>query len=81
MIARIIIGIIILAVASLMVVKTESFLKIFGRVPWAEAKLGGGSRMFYKLIGIIGIFIGFMVITNMWENLVLWIFSPLMPGR
>ncbi|NIV04279.1 MAG: hypothetical protein GWN59_06695 [Calditrichae bacterium] len=81
MIARIIIGVIILAVGALMVIKTESFLKIFGRVQWAEVKLGGGSRLFYKLLGIVGILIGFLVITNMWQMPIIWIFGPLFGQR
>jgi hypothetical protein len=77
MITRIIIGVIILAVGALMVIKTEGFLKTFGRIPWAEAKLGGGSRMFYNLLGILGILIGFLVITNMWQAPIIWVFGSL----
>jgi len=81
MITRIIIGIIILAVGALMVIKTEGFLKAFGRVAWAEAKLGGGTRMFYNLLGVIAILIGFLVITNMWQTPIIWIFGSLFGQR
>ncbi len=42
----------------------------FGTVAWAEEHLGtsGGTRLFYKLLGLIGIFIGFIVLTNMWQG-------------
>jgi len=81
MITRIIIGVIILAVGALMVIKTEGFLRTFGRVPWAEAKLGGGTRSFYKLLGVAGILIGFLVITNMWQAPIIWILGPLFGQR
>ena len=81
MITRIIIGVIILAVGTLMVIKTEGFLKTFGRVAWAEAKLGGGSRLFYKLLGMLGILIGFLVVTNMWQTPIIWVFGSLFGQR
>lgn len=54
-------------VGGLLVVKSEWFLQNFGTVAWAEEHLGfnGGSRLFYKLTGIVIIFFGFMVVTNL----------------
>ncbi len=62
-----ILGLIMIVVGGLLVVKSEWFLQNFGTVAWAEEHLGfnGGSRLFYKLIGIVIIFFGFMVITNL----------------
>lgn len=53
-----------------MVVKTEWFLENFGTIAWAEENIGssGGSRLMYKLIGLIIIFIGFLLVTNMFNN-------------
>jgi len=63
-------GILFVAAGVFFVWKTEWFMENFGRIGWAEEKLGteGGSRMAYKLIGLILIFIGFLLITNMWEG-------------
>lgn len=67
---RYIIGILFVAAGILFVWKTEWFMENFGRIAWAEKNLDveGGSRMAYKLIGLIFIFIGFLLITNMWHN-------------
>ena len=64
------IGIIITVIGIFFVWKTEWFMENFGRIAWAEEKLDveGGSRLAYKLIGLILIFIGFLLITNMWES-------------
>lgn len=64
------IGAIIVIICSLFILKTEWFVQNFGTVAWAEEHLGtsGGTRLFYKLLGLIGIFIGFIVLTNMWQG-------------
>lgn len=64
------IGIICVLVGSLLILKTEWFLENFGTIAWAEENLGtsGGSRLMYKLIGLAGIFIGFLLITNMFQG-------------
>jgi len=54
-----------MVVGFLMVKKTDVVLSWFGRVPFAEDKFGqGGSRFFYKLLGIAITFIGIFVATN-----------------
>lgn len=61
------IGVLVIVVGILMILKTEWFLENFGTIAWAEENLGtsGGSRLMYKFLGLIGIFIGFLLITNM----------------
>ncbi|MBI4435342.1 hypothetical protein HY630_01590 [Candidatus Uhrbacteria bacterium] len=62
---RIPLGLAIMVVGFLMVKKTDVVLSWFGQVPFAEAKFGpGGSRFFYKLLGIVITFIGIFVATN-----------------
>lgn len=62
---RIPLGIFIMIIGFLMVKKTEVVLSWFGSVPFAEDKFGpGGSRFFYKLLGIAVTFIGIFVATN-----------------
>lgn len=65
-----------------MVIKSEWLLSAFGRVNWAEAHLGteGGTRIFYKLLGLITIFVSLMIMTGMIEGVLFAIFSPLFGG-
>ncbi|MFA4845330.1 MAG: hypothetical protein WC654_02120 [Patescibacteria group bacterium] len=62
---RIPLGLLIMVIGFLIVLKTEMFFSWFGEIPFAEAKFGaGGSRFFYKLIGLAITFIGIFVATN-----------------
>lgn len=68
---RVLIGILITIGGFIIVWKSENILRTFGYVAWAEEHLGteGGSRLFYKLIGIAFIFLGFFVISGIWYDL------------
>ncbi len=67
-IIRILIGLVLAGVGFFFVWKTEDVLGFFGSIDWADQHLGGGgSRLTYKLIGIVVILIGFIVATNMWN--------------
>ena len=63
-------GILFVVVGVFFVAKTEWLMENFGRIAWAEEKLDveGGSRLAYKLLGLVFIFIGFLLITGMWEG-------------
>lgn len=69
LIIKIIIGLIIVLIGFLLVWKSEWFLYNIGRIEWAEQKLGGGTRLFYKLIGIAIIIIGFLIMTNLYQGI------------
>ncbi|HEU0050538.1 MAG TPA: hypothetical protein VFQ60_00590 [Patescibacteria group bacterium] len=70
LVLQILIGLGIAAVGVYFVFKTETILEFFGVVEWAETKIGpGGTRLFYKLLGIVIIFLGFVVATNLWNAL------------
>lgn len=60
-------GLVLAAIGTWIVWKTETLLRMFGRVTWAEQnmQLQGGSRMYYKLVGLVLIFIGFLMITGL----------------
>ncbi len=64
---KIIGGFIITALGFLMIWKTSWIVKNFGTNAWAEAKLGssGGTRIMYKLIGLIIMFLGMLMITGL----------------
>ena len=76
----IILGILITIPGAFMVIKTEWFLQNFGRISWFEKQFGteGGSRLGYKLVGILFIFIGVVVMTGSGSNLAEWILGPLL---
>ena len=80
---NIIIGLIIGALGVVLVIKTEWFMQNFGRLAWFEAKLGaeGGSRLGYKLLGLIGIFLGLLIMTGMISGFLGWLLSPLLKHR
>ncbi|MEI6596928.1 MAG: hypothetical protein WCL13_01805 [bacterium] len=77
---NILVGFIILAVGSFIVIKSEAMLNSFGRIEFFERKFGseGGSRLGYKLVGIFAIFIGMLVMTNMIGGFLEWILSPIL---
>ena len=61
-----VLGIIMIAVGAIFIIKTEWFLNMFGRINWAEQKLGaeGGTRLFYKLLGFFIIILSFMIMSG-----------------
>ncbi len=76
-------GIFLAVVGPLMTVQAEWFYQNFGAIPWAEEHLGtsGGTRLFYKLLGLVFFFFGLMMVFGLFDNLVLWVFSPLLPRQ
>jgi len=65
----------------LLVIKTDWFLENIGRIDWAEQHLGGGTRFFLKLLGILFILLGLLMMFGLFGPLVWWIFGPLFPNR
>lgn len=76
---KIALGIILIALGAFTVVKTDWFLQNFGRISWFEQKLGsdGGSRLGYKLLGLIVIFLGIIMATGSSDDFFLWLLNPL----
>jgi hypothetical protein len=76
-------GVILVVVGALLIIKAEWFLENFGRIEWAEQKLGveGGTRLFYKLLGLICIFFGMTLVLGLFSGIVYFVFSPLIPNR
>lgn len=75
-----IVGLALLAAGVLLIIKTEWFLNNFGRIEFFEDKLGssGGSRLGYKLVGAIFIFLGVIFVTGLGGSFMAWILSPLL---
>lgn len=78
---KVLLGLGIVVFGVLMIFKSEWFLVNFGTVAWAEEKLGssGGTRLFYKLLGLALIFVGLLIATNMMSGLIMAIFGRLIP--
>ncbi len=78
-IMRFILGIIIMAIGIALVIKSEWMLNNFGSIGFFERYLGssGGSRLGYKLVGMLFFFIGLLIMTNMIGGLMQWMLSPL----
>ena len=66
----------------LIIWKLEWLYQNFGTVAWAEEHLGteGGSRLFYKLFGLVLIFISFLGVTGLLGGMILGIFGGLFKG-
>ena len=77
---HIIIGLLLIGGGAMMVIKTEWLLQNFGRIAWFEEKLGteGGSRLGYKLVGILFVLIGIIALTGNGHSFTEWMLSPLL---
>jgi hypothetical protein len=75
-----ILGIIIMAVGFAIVIKSDAMLNNFGRIAFFEKYLGteGGSRLGYKIVGLIAIFFGTLIATNLIGGFLNWALSPLL---
>lgn len=76
---RYILSIIGVIVGALIVIYSEKIYNAVGPIEWAERKLAtsGGSRLFYKLIGIGIIFIAFFYMSGILQSIFLGIFGRL----
>jgi hypothetical protein len=66
---RFVLGILIVIAGVGLILKTEWVIQNFGTSSWAEGKFAtsGGSRTLYKLIGLVLIFIGMLLATNLFD--------------
>ena len=73
-------GLFLMVVGFMIVWKSESILSFFGPIGFFEKYLGseGGSRLGWKLIGILFLFIGFLVTIGMINGFMMWMLSPLL---
>lgn len=69
------------AVGCTMVIKTEWWLENFGRSDWAEEKLGGGgTRLMYKLLGLLAIILAVLGVTGALGEIIISVFGSLFGG-
>lgn len=79
---RIIVGLFIMAFGALITIKSEWLYKNLGSIGFAERYFAtsGGTRFFYKLLGIAIAVIGILVVTNIIKVVLMAIFSKLFGG-
>ena len=78
---RIILGSIVGIIGFFMIYKTVWFLEWTERIAWAEEKLGaGGTRTFLKILGLIIIFIGMFIITDLSGDILTSFAKIFVPG-
>jgi len=72
-------GLLVIAFGFLIVWKSDWIVNNFGRVNWAEKYLGydGGSRLFWKLMGIVVIILSMLYMFGFIGGIIDAIFSPL----
>jgi len=69
-----------MAIGITIVIKSEWMLNNFGSIAFFEEHLGssGGSRLGYKLVGMLLFFIGLLIATNMIGGFMRWLLAPLL---
>ncbi|HBB38049.1 MAG: hypothetical protein UV82_C0009G0083 [Candidatus Magasanikbacteria bacterium GW2011_GWD2_43_18] len=75
-------GLLGVALGASIVIKSEWIVQNFGTYGWAEEHLGssGGSRLFYKLIGLVIILFSLLSMAGLMDNILLGIFGKLFTG-
>lgn len=79
---RIIVGLIIIVVGYFITARSEWLLQNFGSIDFFEQHFGssGGTRAFYKTLGVIVIVLAFMYMTGLLQEALNTIFSPITKG-
>ena len=74
---RYVLGIVIIGIGFVITWKSDWIMNNFGRIAWAEAKLGmeGGTRLLWKLIGITTIIFAFLYMTGAMGGILTAIFG------
>jgi len=77
---RYIVGLIVIAIAALLVIKTEWFYSMTGAIDWAEQHVGaGGTRTFIKIVGIILFFLALLYMTGSFGDIGRAVLTPTIP--
>mgnify|MGYP001202627860 FL=1 len=74
------VGLIMLVLGSVVTIKSEKVLEMFGRSEFFEDKLAtaGGSRLGYKLTGLIIAFLGILTMTGLIGGFLEFVLSPIL---
>lgn len=76
---NIVLGLILIALGVVLVMKTEWFMQNIGAISWFEEKFGssGGSRLGYKLLGILLLVLGIIFATGSGDSFMGWATGPI----
>lgn len=76
---KFLLGTFVFFIGFLIVWKSEWMLNNFGRIGFFDQHLGteGGTRLGYKLIGMLAMFIGILMMTGLIDAFLGWILSPI----
>ncbi|TAK05300.1 hypothetical protein EPO33_05040 [Patescibacteria group bacterium] len=75
---RYLFGILGIVLGMILVIKSEWFFTFFGRIDFADKYLGteGGTRLMYKLIGILFVLLSLLYMTGGIESFLKAVFIP-----
>ena len=75
---RYILGVLGIVLGMILVLKSEWFFTFFGRIDFADKYLGteGGTRLMYKLIGILFVILALLYMTGGIESFLKAVFVP-----
>jgi hypothetical protein len=81
-IGQFIVGMLISGVGFVLVWQSDWMMRNFGRVPFAEKYLSteGGTRLFFKLLGILVMIIGIMHATDLLDPFGAWMINKMFGG-
>ena len=73
-----VVGIILIVIGFIIIWKSDWLMDNIGRIEWAEAHLGsdGGTRLFYKLIGVVIILLSFLLMSGRLGSGLKKVFNP-----
>jgi hypothetical protein len=74
---RYVLGTIVIGLGFLITWKSDWIMNNFGRIAWAEQHLGteGGTRVFYKILGVIIIILSFLYMGGVIQSILRSIFK------
>ena len=80
---RFLFGFIGIIIGFLLIWRADWIMNNFGRIDWAELHLGseGGTRILWKLIGLVVIFLAMLYMFGFVEGIITAIFAPLFRAR
>ena len=73
---RYLIAFIGIAIGFVVTWKSEWFYEQFGTVSWAELNLSGGTRFFYKLVGLGIILASLLYMSGVIQGILTFVFVP-----
>jgi len=76
---NIILGIIGMIIGASITIYSEKLLNAFGSIAFFDKYLGteGGSRLGYKLIGLLVFFLAMLTATGLIQGFLMWVLSPI----